>query len=166
MKIQSCIIILFFAAVMMIAFTNPSNAQTYQALDGVDSVKAVFDIRVKNPKVLAIHLDLISDTFEDPAVTSIKGKPEFVVIFMGPAVNFITKNTQGFSAEDKMHLESIAAMVPDLIENGVKLQVCMFAAAARGVKPESILPGIEQVENGWISSIGYQRQGYALIPDF
>jgi hypothetical protein len=37
---------------------------------------------------LAIHLDLIHDTFEDPSVTAIQGKRDFVVIFMGPAVKF------------------------------------------------------------------------------
>jgi len=115
---------------------------------------------------LAIHLDLVNDTFEDPSVISIQGKHDFVVIFMGPAIKFISKRTEGFSAEDKIHLDAIAAMVPALAENGIKLQVCMFAAGSYGVEANSILPGIEQVENGWISSIGYQRQGNALVSDF
>ncbi|WP_022667396.1 DsrE family protein [Desulfospira joergensenii] len=146
--------------------TDKAFSEPYKALKGVDSVKAVFDLRVKNPRALAIHLDLINDTFEDPEVTSIQGKPDFVVIFMGPAVKFISKNTEGYSPEDKIHLDAIAAMIPDFFENGIKLQVCMFAAQSYGVSPDSILPGIEQVGNGWISSIGYQRQGYALISDF
>lgn len=143
------------------AFSKP-----YKALNGVESVKAVFDIRVKTPKALAIHLDLVNDTFEDPAVTAVKGERDFVVIFMGPAVKFISKQTKGDTAEDKIHLDTIAEMIPVLAENGIKLKVCMFAAAGHNVKADSIPPEIEQVENGWISSIGYQRQGYALIPDF
>jgi intracellular sulfur oxidation DsrE/DsrF family protein len=151
---------------MMILTINSVLAEPYKALNGVESVKVVFDIRVKTPKALAIHLDLVNDTFEDPSVTAIQGKRDFVVIFMGPAVKFISKHTEGYSTEDKIHLDAIAAMIPALAENGIKLQVCMFAAGSYGVKADSILPGIEQVENGWISSIGYQRQGYALISDF
>ncbi|MBA3010783.1 MAG: DsrE family protein [Proteobacteria bacterium] len=103
----------------MMALTIGSvSSEPYKALNGVESVKVVFDIRVKTSQALAIHLD------------------------------------------------AIAAMIPALAENGIKLQVCMFAAGSYGVKADSILPGIEQVQNGWISSIGYQRQGYALISDF
>jgi hypothetical protein len=31
---------------------------------------------------------------------------------------------------------------------------------------DTILPEIKQVENGWISAIGYQLNGYALVADF
>jgi len=156
-----------FAICCMMVFTTGSvGSEPYKALKGVGSIKAVFDIRVKTPKALAIHLDLVNDTFEDPSVIAIQGKNDFVVIFMGPAVKFISKQTKSFSAEDKIHLDAIAAMVPALVENGIKLQVCMFAAGSYGVQANSILPGIEQVKNGWISSIGYQRQGYAVVSDF
>ena len=151
---------------MMTLTIGSVSSEPYKALNGVESVKVVFDIRVKTSQALAIHLDLIHDTFEDPSVTAIQGKRDFVVIFMGPAVKFISKRTEGYSAEDRIHLDAIAPMIPALAENGIKLQVCMFAAGSYGVKADSILPEIEQVQNGWISSIGYQRQGYALISDF
>lgn len=145
---------------------NSAFSQQYKGLNGVESVKAVFDIRVKTPQALAVHLDLIHDTFEDPVVTALPGPNDFVVIFMGPAVKFISKQPVGYSTEDMVHLDAIAAMIPALAENGIKLQVCMFAANSHGIRPEFIFPKIEQVKNGWISSIGYQRQGYALVPDF
>lgn len=156
------------AAVFYMAAVNINSAlsEPYKALNGVESFKAVFDIRVKTPRALAIHLDLINDTYEDPAVTAVQGRPDFVVIFMGPAVKFISKQPTGYPAEDKVHLDAIAAMIPALSANGIKLQVCMFAAGSQGVDPGSIFPEIEQVPNGWISSIGYQQKGYALVPDF
>jgi uncharacterized protein len=42
----------------------------------------------------------------------------------------------------------------------------MTTAHALDIDPDSILPEINQVGNGWISVIGYQQQGYALVADF
>jgi hypothetical protein len=39
-----------------------------------------------------------------------------------------------------------------------------FAANFFNVDPETISPLISRVDNGWISSIGYQAKGYQLVP--
>jgi intracellular sulfur oxidation DsrE/DsrF family protein len=54
----------------------------------------------------------------------------------------------------------IAAMAKD----GIRLEVCLFAAKVLGVNPDSIAPEIHRVGNGWIASLGYQQKGYSLIP--
>jgi len=38
------------------------------------------------------------------------------------------------------------------------------AAKVFNVDPVSVLPEIKRVGNGWISMIGYQAQGYSLVP--
>jgi intracellular sulfur oxidation DsrE/DsrF family protein len=48
--------------------------------------------------------------------------------------------------------------------DGIPMEVCLVAADDFGVNPSTFVPGLTQVPNGWISSIGYQTQGYALIP--
>jgi len=35
-----------------------------------------------------------------------------------------------------------------------------------GVDPATILPEIKQVDNGWISLIGYQVKGCAFVPAY
>ena len=149
---------------LMILFSGTSFAQSGGA--GDEPIQAVFDIRVKTPKALAIHLDLINDTFEDEALTSLKVRRNFVVIFMGQAVKFISGPAEGDSMEDKKHLDAIAAMIPALSASGIQLEACMFAVNSHGVDPDQIPPEIKKVKNGWVSSILYQRQGYGLVPDF
>ena len=38
---------------------NSAFSEPYNALKGVESIQVVFDIRVKTPEALAIHLDLV-----------------------------------------------------------------------------------------------------------
>ena len=84
------------------------SGETYEALKGVESVKAVFDFRVSSPKVAAAHLDLIHKTYMNRNLKSIAKSPDFVVVFMGPAVKLVSKNREGFSVEDQKHLDTIA----------------------------------------------------------
>jgi intracellular sulfur oxidation DsrE/DsrF family protein len=51
-------------------------------------------------------------------------------------------------------------------KDGIKLEVCIAAVERLGVDESTLLPEITKVRNGWISSIGYQQKGYALIPNF
>ncbi len=48
-------------------------------------------------------------------------------------------------------------------QDGVKMEVCLYAAKVLGVDPNSILPEIDHVGNGFISIVGYQAQGYSDI---
>jgi len=141
-------------------------AETYEALKDVDTIKAVVDFRVGSAKVAAIHLGLLHKTYNDTNLTVITAKPDFVIVFMGPGVKLISANRQGVSAEDSKHLDTIAGIISNMKKDGIRLEVCIAAVELLGVDPATILPEIHQVPNGWISSIGYQLNGYALIPDF
>ncbi len=48
-------------------------------------------------------------------------------------------------------------------QDGVKMEVCLYAAKVLGVDPNSILPEIDHVGNGFISVVGYQAQGYSVV---
>ena len=151
---------LIFAAAAIVS------GETYEALKGVESVKAVFDFRVSSPKVAAAHLDLIHKTYKNRNLTAITKNPDFVVVFMGPAVKLISKNRESFSVEDQKNLDTIAGIISKMVKDGIKVEVCVVAADLLGLDATTFLPEINQVENGWISSIGYQHNGYALVPDF
>lgn len=151
--------ILLFAALTV-------QAQEYEALKGADSIRAVFDVRIGAPKSAAVHLDLILRTYMDSHVRAVTGQPEFVVVFIGPAVRLVTSDSTGFAPEEKEHLAGIAETVKAMAAAGIRMEICMYAARLLGVEPEAILPEIRQVENGWISLIGYQARGYSLVPAY
>lgn len=157
---------LLIAACLFIGAAHIVYGETYDALKGVDAVKVVVDFRNGNPKAAAIHLDLLNKTFLDKNLTAITAKPDFVIIFMGPAVKLISTGREGVPAEDGKHLDRIAGIIANMKKDGIRLEVCIAAVDLMGVDPATILPEIRHVPNGWISSVGYQLNGYALIPDF
>ena len=78
----------------------------------------------------------------------------------------VSKSRGGFSPENQKAPDEIAGTIAEMSKDGVDLEVCLFAAKVFGVDPDSILPGIKKVDNGWISSIGYQARGYSLVPAY
>lgn len=165
-KYKTYILYLFVTIAFILSSTTNSLGEEYEALKGVESVKAVFDVRVGNPKVAAVHLDLIHKTFNDQNLTIKSKKPDIVVIFMGPAVKLVSKTREGFTPEEQKHLDTIAGIISNMAKDGIKLEICVAAVHLTHGNTDSILPEIKQVGNGWISAIGYQLNGYALISDF
>ncbi len=157
---------IIFSIAFLLSITGNSMANEYDSLKGVESVRAVFDVRVANPKVAAVHLDLINKTFKDQNLTINSKKPELVIIFMGPAVKLVSKARAGFTPEEQKQLDVIAGIISNMAKDGIKLEICVAAIHLTGGDTASILPEIKQVGNGWISAIGYQHKGYALISDF
>ncbi len=47
--------------------------------------------------------------------------------------------------------------------DGVKLEVCLYALKVLGVDPKTILPEVDKVGNGFISVVGYQAKGYSVV---
>jgi uncharacterized protein len=153
-----CLILLFTAL--------PAWAEEYDGLKGVESIKAVFDVRAAAPKSAAVQLDLILQTYRDNSIRAVTGQPGFVVVFIGPAVKLISTDTTGFAPEEQEFIGKIAETVKEMAREGIKLEICIFAARGMGVDPVTILPEIKHVENGWISVLGYQAQGYSLVPAY
>jgi len=139
-------------------------AEEYDALKGVKSAKTIFDFRIGDPKSAAVHMDLIHQTYKDLA--AMKKKPEIVVVFIGPSVKLVSKNREGFSPEDQKTLTDMAKTISMMSKDGIKFELCLVAAKLLKVDPASLLPEIKAVANGWISEIGYQAQGYSLVPAF
>jgi intracellular sulfur oxidation DsrE/DsrF family protein len=158
------IVSIVVAAVFMLAVVGSAFAATYESLAGMKSVKAIFDVRAANAKSAAVQIKLIHDTYKDQGIRAVSKKPLFVVAFMGPSVKLLSKDKQGFSAEDQKLMDEIAQTVQAMAKDGIKLEVCDFASKVFGVDPASILPEIKHVPNGWISLIGYQARGYSIVP--
>ncbi len=160
---RALLVLLFSISFLFVAVTD-ATSEEYAALKGLKSVKAVFDVRAGNPKGAKLYLKLIHETFKDKNIRAVTEEPEFVVVFIGPSVKLVSKNREGFSAEENKMLDEIASTVSVMSKDGIRFEICMFAAKYFQVEAGSILPEIKQVENGWISLIGYEALGYSLVP--
>ena len=138
----------------------------YKALDGLNDIKVVFDVRAKKIKKAAIYLDLIHETFKDQNIRDVSKQPDFAVIFAGGIAKFVSSNIDGFSDKEKVLISRITNRVSAMAKDGIQMEICLFAVNLTGVAPDTLLPEIKQVDNGWISLIGYQGKGYSLVAAF
>jgi len=153
-----CSLALFWAPVLSVG------AEDYNALKDVSSVSTMFDFRDGNPTSALVHLKLIHDTYKDAAIRAVSDKPDFAVVFMASSVKLLSKNRSGLSAEDQKSLEAFDQVLEAMARDGIRLEVCMVAVSYFEVDPASLPKVLMQVSNGWISSIGYQKRGYAMVP--
>jgi intracellular sulfur oxidation DsrE/DsrF family protein len=161
---KKTVIYLFLSIFLLCAMVVNVSGEEYEALQGLKSIKAVFDFRTGNPQSALLPLKLIHDTFKDKNITAITKKPAFKVVFLGPAVKLVSTNKESFSADEKKILDEIAQTITAMSKEGIRFEICMVAVKVFGVEASSILPEIKQVHNGWISLIGYQAKGYSLVP--
>jgi intracellular sulfur oxidation DsrE/DsrF family protein len=63
----------------------------------------------------------------------------------------------GVLMEIELNVEALAML-------GVKQEVCAVATRVFGIDSKTLLPGLTLVGDGFISLIGYQSQGYHLVP--
>ncbi len=161
---KSTIASLIFLVCLLLTVAVNSSSQEAAALKGIKSVKAVFDFRTGSPKSAAVFIGLIHDTFKAKDIAAVTKKPEFVVVFIGPSVKLISKNREGVAREDHKMLDAIAETISKMAKDGIKLEICLFAARMLKVDPATILPEIKHEDNGLVSLIGYQTKGYALVP--
>lgn len=135
------------------------------ALRGVDEAKGVFLIDFTNPKKTALYLDVIKGTHQGLVKQSVK--PDLILVFIGQTVEYLTtKPDDELAFEYESELGIIAQTVKDLHDLGVRMEVCAVATEVFGVDNATIFPEMEVVGDGFISLIGWQTQGYKLVPIF
>jgi len=118
-----------------------------------------------NPKKTAFYLDIIKGTHEGFVKQNVK--PDMVLVFIGKTVEYLTtKPSDELALEFETELKSISQKVEELQALGVRMEVCAVATKVFGIDNDTILPGMKVVGDGFISLIGWQTQGYKLVPIF
>jgi len=156
------------SVIVMAAFITfhalPAVAAGYDnALKDVKGVKALFNVSLGSPEFANIVFWAVKNVYEDQAVKSLPEKPQIAVVFHGPAVKLLSSDRKGFEMKDNAEIDKFQAMLKQMKKDGVKLEVCLYAAKVMGVDPATIMPEIDQVGNGFISVAGYQAQGYSVV---
>ena len=136
------------------------------ALRGVRTGKGVFLLNLAEPEKMSRYLRLILES-SHRGMTQQNVKPDFVLVFIGPGVRFLsTQPDKGLVEKHDKALKEIAESVRKLKAAGVKLEVCSVANEVYGVANDQVLPEVKVVRDGFVSVIGYQAKGYALVPVF
>ena len=123
-----------------------------EALAGLKTAKVVFDVRVADLDKLVFNLELFSETLEGIVAQGVK--PEMVVTFRGSTVKLLTA-----AALDDEALELIRA----LKKKGVQFEACAVAMRVTKADSAGLVPEVKLVTNVFLSLIGYQNKGYAMI---
>lgn len=132
------------------------------ALKGVKNGKGFFDVNNGDPEALPLYLAVIKETYTGLKTQGVK--PDLIVAFRGKAVKLVSIARANLDADQKDALKQSDALIKELAAMGVKFEVCAIATRLFGVENDSITPQVKLVGNTFISSIGYQSKGYAIIP--
>lgn len=111
------------------------------------------------------YLEVIQGTFKGMQAQGVK--PDFVLVYIGPSVQYLS-STPGAEIE-KTHsavLMEIESNVEKLAALGIKQEICAVATEVFGIDNNSLFADLNLVGDGFISLIGYQAQGYHLVPVF
>ena len=151
-----------FIFILLLLGVTPAMSESYDALEGVKGLNTVFDYGNASPEGALIIFPAIREVYQSKSVTSLPNPPSVVIVFHDAAVKFLTTERNG-SKEENATRDKIAEAIRQFEKDGVKMEVCMYAVKVFGVNPDTIMPEIEKVGNGWIAASGYQAKGYSLI---
>jgi intracellular sulfur oxidation DsrE/DsrF family protein len=158
MKKIILICILLFGTVLNVQAADLNNDK---ALAGVTNTNAVFDISPGGNRLLS-QLSVIHKTYDQ--LLTFGQKPKFVLAFRGGATKFLTKDDKYVPEKELAIKKQIQLKIKEFEDLGATMELCGIAAKGNKVDLEDFLPEIEIVANGYISVIGYQSQGYNLVP--
>lgn len=144
------------------ASANAAALKDTRALKGLKEAKAVFMIDVNNPGRVAHILKTIAKT--DKGMREQGVKPHIVVVVIGPAVAFLTKDRRGIGYMDERAVAGVQGEVHKLAKMNIRTDVCGVAMKGMDVQPKDLIGDAHAVGNGFIEAIGYQAQGYELVP--
>lgn len=139
---------------------KPSDAA---ALAGVTTGKVVWDVSMANPATLALFLSVVRETYDDLARQNVK--PEMVLAIHGAPVRFVRAEREDLPLDVAAAVDRVNDVLDDLAARpGVRIEVCSIANRLFGVDNAAIKKNFHVVGNTWVSLIGYQAQGYAIVP--
>ena len=150
----------------VLTFSMPSSAESLnnkEAMQGLKSMHVIYDMRKSNPNMMLVYLKGIESNRNNLIKEGVE--PHQRIIFIAKAVKFITTQpSEEVEMEYGPVLKQVASQIARLNKLVVKMEVCSAATAAFGVDNATLLPGIKVVRSGFLSVMGWQAQGYQLVP--
>lgn len=145
------------------AVVQASEYSDESALKGLTEGKGVFLVDITQPAKTALYLEIIEGTHAGMLKQGVK--PDFVVVYIGPTVKFLTQNpSDELELEYEEELGRIQKSIKALHGLGIRQEVCAIATRVFNIDNATLPPELKVVGDGFISLIGYQTQGYKLVP--
>ncbi len=133
------------------------------ALRDINKGKVVWDVTVGNPSKLLLLMKVIEETYDDLVRQDVK--PDMIFTFHGPVVKLISSEPMDLPLDEEEAHEEVLDLLRKFSQKpGVKMESCSVAARLLGIDNDTIMPEVKPVGNTFVSLIGYQKKGYALIP--
>lgn len=156
-----------FAVLMLLASTTAQAGKVVindaAALGDLKTGKGVFLVDIGDPGKLNFYLEVIQGSYKGMKDQGVD--PDFILVFIGPSVKYLSTSPSPETEQQAGGvLMEIESNVETLATLGVRQEVCAVATRVFGIDNETLLPGLTPVGDGFISIIGYQSQGYHLVP--
>ncbi|MBZ4642837.1 DsrE family protein [Deferribacterales bacterium Es71-Z0220] len=154
--------IFIFTLILLVVCISAFAQNRSSSLNDVKTSRVIFDVNIGDAKLLLTRLTLIKETLDG---LSKYNDYKAVVAFRGKASNFVTKNNEHIKKDDIGIKEKIYSIL-NILKNdyNATLEQCTIALKFAGIEPDEVYDIINVIENGYISIIGYQNQGYAFVP--
>ena len=161
-KLLPVLVLMLFSSVIQAEKMVVNDAA---ALGELKTGKGVFLVDIGDAGKLNFYLEVIQGTYKGMKEQGVE--PDFVLVYIGPSVKYLStspsaeveKSAGGVLLEIESNVEALAGL-------GVRQEICAVATRVFGIDDKSVLPGLTLVGDGFISLIGYQAQGYHLVPVF
>lgn len=135
------------------------------ALGDLKVGKGIFLVDIGDANKLNFYLEVIQVTYKGMKDQGVD--PDFILVYIGPSVKYLGTSPSpeteqaagGVLMEIESNVEALAAL-------GVKQEICAVATRVFGIENDTVLSELTMVGDGFISLIGYQSQGYHLVPVF
>jgi intracellular sulfur oxidation DsrE/DsrF family protein len=158
MKKSICLL----ALILTFAISAYATENLSDSITGLNSVKAVIDLNQGKANLLDLRLNFIKKTFEHIKLAG--GKPDFIVAVRGGASAFMTYSDKHIDSSDAGLKKIMHQKIKEMKNMGIRFQQCEIAMTLLKIEPSDIISEIEIVKNGYVTLIGYQNKGYALLP--
>ncbi|MDW3095408.1 MAG: DsrE family protein [Gammaproteobacteria bacterium] len=165
MKLQRIITLSFVNILLVLQLTNvhAGNPNDADALEGIETGKVIWDVTLSKPSRLLFVMKVIDETYEDLLKQNVK--PDMVFTFHGRVLKLLSSQPLELELEEELALEELLALIQTLSNKpGVKMESCSVASRILGIDNNTIISEVKPVGNTFVSLIGYQQKGYALIP--
>ena len=162
-RMMKMVVVMLLAVVFIIRSDDGAAALNHGgALSGVMTANVYFDVNIGEPAKLRTRLQLIETTYTQLVAAGFS--PRVVIGIRGMASNYFTKGADYVLEADLPLKKEIAAKIEKLRTMGFAVEQCRIAAGLQQIKVADFLPLVQVVDNGYVSMIGYQAQGYAYVP--
>lgn len=133
------------------------------ALEGIETGKVVWDITLSNPGQLLFIMKVIDETYQDMLRQDVT--PDMIFTFHGRVLKLLSSQPLELDLDEEVALEELLALIQTMSKKpGIKMESCSVASRILGIDNSTIIPAVKPVGNTFVSLIGYQQKGYALIP--